>query len=432
MAREPQPTRAPNEPVAPARIVLLRQCRLVVIKGETRGVEHVSTADVVRIGKAAENDVVLPEETVSRVHCEVVRDARGWLLRDLGSTNGTFLDGAEIREAYIRSGSTITAGNVQIAFQTVDERIVIEPSTQDHFGALVGASRPMREVLGVLERLAATEVTLLVEGPAGAGKSLVAQEVHRHSRRAAAPLVRVECGAIAPVELEAELFGRERGAEGRARAGAFETAQGGTLCLAEVSELPVDLQAKLVRVLERRELRRIGGTRLFHVDVRGVATSTRSLAHEVERGRFRDDLLRRLAGASVVLPGLQERREDLPALVRALGERRGLEAAEIARVQAHLAAHAQVAVPENVQGLDALVALLARASMPGEAAPPPADFDAEVSYRDNKERWNDVFERRYLAWLLHRTGGNISRAAREADMDRKHLHKLLKKHGLAG
>ncbi len=411
--------------------MLLRQCRLVVTKGETRGAEHVSTADVVRIGKATENDVVLPEETVSRVHCEVARDARGWLLRDLGSTNGTFLDGAEIREAYIRSGSTITAGSVQIAFQTIDERIVIEPSTQDHFGALVGGSRPMREVIGVLERLAATEVTLLVEGPSGAGKSLVAQEVHRHSRRAAGPLVRVECGQVPPVELEAELFGRERGSEGRGRAGAFEGAQGGTLCLCEVAELPVDLQARLVRVLERRELRRIGGTRLVHVDLRVVATSTRSLTHEVERGRFREDLLRRLTGASVTLPGLQDRREDVPALVRSLGERRGLDAAEIDRVLAYLAAHADVRLPGHVQGLDALVVLLARAAMPGDS-PPPTDFDAEASYRDNKERWNDAFERRYLAWLLRQTGGNISRAAREADMDRKHLHKLLKKHGLAG
>ena len=432
MSREPQPTRSTSEPAAPARIVLLRQCRFVVIKGETRGVEHVSTADVVRIGKASENDVVLPEETVSRVHCEVVRDARGWLLRDLGSTNGTFLDGAEIREAYIRSGSTITAGSVQIAFQTLDERIVIEPSTQDHFGALVGGSRPMREVIGVLERLAPTEVTLIVEGPAGAGKSLCAQEVHRHSRRAAGPLVRVECGEIPPVELEAELFGRERGSDARARASAFEAAQGGTLCLSEVAELPVDLQARLVRVLERRELRRIGGTRLLHVDVRVIATSTGSLAHEVERGRFREDLLRRLAGASVTLPGLQERREDLPALVRALGERRGLDGAEIDRVLLHLAGHGDVALPGHVQGLDAFVALLARVALPGEAVPPPADFDAHASYRHNKERWNDAFERRYLGWLLQRTGGNISRAAREADMDRKHLHKLLKKHGLAG
>src|SRR5262249_15481069 len=153
----------------------LAQCKLVVVKGPHRGREHVLSGDVIRVGKADDNDLVLPEETVSRVHLEILRDAKGYLLRDLHSTNGTFLDGAEIREAYIRAGGVITAGTVQLKFQPFEERIEIFPSDQESCGELVGRSLRMREIFGLIERVAPTEATLLVEGEPGTGKELAAR-----------------------------------------------------------------------------------------------------------------------------------------------------------------------------------------------------------------------------------------------------------------
>jgi DNA-binding NtrC family response regulator len=419
----------------------LRQCRLSVVRGEARGQELVVAADVIRIGKARENDLVLPEETVSRVHCEILRDTRGYLLRDLGSTNGTFLDGAEIREAYVRGGSVITAGTVQIAFQPVDEVIEAVPSAQEAFGELVGPSRAMREIFGLLERIAPTEVTVLVQGELGTGKDLCARMIHKHSRRAAGPFVVVDC-TQAGAALEGELYGYERGAqpagaEGTrtsARQGAFEIGAGGTVYLDEVSELPLELQSKLLGVLERRELRRIGGTRSIRVDARVVAATRQDLAREVERGKFREDLHRRLAGVPITLPPLRDRREDLPLLARErLRRQRGGAgpAPELPGLGLLTTLFSHHAWPGNVRELGEVVALLGPSLQSAPSAAAESEFEPTASYRENKERWNDAFERRYLRWLLDRATGNISRAAREADMDRKHLHKLLKKHGIS-
>src|SRR6266508_2561181 len=145
-------TRVATEGV-PARAVHLSQCKLVVLKGSQRGKEFLVSGDDIRIGKVDENDLLLPEETVSRVHCEILRDGNGHLLRDLHSTNGTFLDGAEIRAAYIRAGSVITVGTVQLKFQPFEERIEILPSDKEAIGELVGKSLKMREIFGLVERI---------------------------------------------------------------------------------------------------------------------------------------------------------------------------------------------------------------------------------------------------------------------------------------
>src|SRR5688572_11591115 len=170
-----------------ARTVQLSQCKLVVLKGAERGRELVISGDVIRIGKVEGNDLVLPDDTVSRVHCEILRDAKGYLLRDLQSTNGTFLDGAEIREAYIRAGSVITVGTVQLKFQPFEERIEIQPSEKEALGELVGGSLRMREIFGLVERIAPTEATVLIEGETGTGKDLVARTIHGLSRRQKGP-----------------------------------------------------------------------------------------------------------------------------------------------------------------------------------------------------------------------------------------------------
>jgi DNA-binding NtrC family response regulator len=331
----------------------------------------------------------------------------------------------------------ITVGTVQLKFQPFEERIEIFPSTRESLGDLVGRSRRMREVFGLIERVAPTEATLLVEGEAGTGKDVVARTIHALSRRKGGPFVVVDCRAQSGQPMESELFGHEKGAYPgvhAARQGAFELAHGGTLYLDEIGDLSLDLQPKLLRVLEQRELRRAGGNRSIKVDVRVIASSRLDLKREAERGKLREDLYFRLSQVVVRLPPLRERREDVPVIIEQVRARHegapALEAGEVAGLAAH-------DWPGNVRELVAVV----ERGVPVGAGGPGAgglaaggssepEFDAHRSYRDNKDRWEREFEVRYLRWLLGRAEGNISRAAREADMDRKYLHKLLKKHNI--
>ena len=258
------------------RAIHLNQCKLVVLNRTQRGREINISKDVIRVGKADNNDLVLPEDTVSRVHCEIIRETNGYLLRDLQSTNGTFLDGAEVREAYLRSGSVLTVGTVQIRFQPFQERIEILPSERERIGDCVGKSVCMREIFGLLERVAPTEATIHIEGETGTGKDLLARTIHAMSKRAKGPFEVVDCGAVAGTLIESELFGHEKGAYTGAtasRQGAFELAHGGTIFLDELGELSLDLQPKLLRVLEQREIRRVGGSRTIRVDIRVIAAT---------------------------------------------------------------------------------------------------------------------------------------------------------------
>jgi transcriptional regulator with GAF, ATPase, and Fis domain len=434
------------------RAIHLRQCKLVVLKGRQRGKEFVISSDVIRIGKAEINDLVLPEDTVSRVHCEIMRDTRGYLLRDLQSTNGTFLDGAEVREAYVRAGSVVTVGTVQIKFQPYEERIEILPSEAERLGSVIGRALVMREIFGLIERVAPTEATILIEGETGTGKDLMARTVHGLSRRQEGPFIVVDCGAVAGTLIESELFGHEKGAYTGAtatRQGAFELANGGTIFLDELGELSLDLQPKLLRVLEQREIRRVGGNRTIRVDIRVVAATKKDLKQEVQKGKFREDLYFRLSVVPIYIPPLRQRKEDIPLLVEEFARKLGHPDFKIpAEAVDVLLAHDW---PGNVRELRNVLerGIYLSKQMGDEAfkfinisglAPRPGgasadgmvmEFDPAQSYRANKERWNDEFERKYLKWLLARAEGNISRAAREADMDRKYLHKLIKKHGVS-
>jgi transcriptional regulator with GAF, ATPase, and Fis domain len=442
------------------RALTLSRCALLVTSGERKGEQQVLEGDLLRIGKSSQNDLVLDDATVSRDHCEIVRDEKGYLLRDLGSTNGTLLDGAEIREGYLRPGAVITVGRVELKVHTYAERIELSPSERDRFGDLVGTDPAMREIFGLLERISATDATLLIGGETGTGKDVLARAVHAHSRRKQAPFIAVDCGALVASLIESELFGHEKGAFTGAldrRQGAFESAQRGTLFLDEIGELPLELQSKLLRVLETRRIRRVGGSSELSVDLRVIAASNRNLQAEVERGKFRKDLYFRLAVVPVQLPPLRQRRADVPLLARHLlasicaEHAPGTAALELdAPALEALAAHdwpGNVRELRNVLERAALLAfgsghqvlaigpfgLATSASRPPSAAADTtasADFDPALTYRETRASWEDDFERRYVTWLLARHGGNVSAAAREASMDRKHLHKLAVKHGI--
>ncbi|HEY1551402.1 MAG TPA: sigma 54-interacting transcriptional regulator [Kofleriaceae bacterium] len=428
--------------------VNLRKCKLVVIKGAQRGTEFVIAGDVIRIGKAPENDLVLADETVSRVHFEIVRDAKGYLVRDMKSTNGTFLDSAEVKEAYLRAGSVIKAGEVELKFTPFEERIEILPSEKESLGEMVGKSPAMREIFGLVERIAPTDATVLIEGETGTGKDMIARTLHLLSPRHDKSFIVVDCGAVAGTLIESELFGHEKGAftgAVAARQGAFELASGGTVFLDELGELSLDLQPKLLRVLEQRELRRVGGAKTIKVDLRVIAATRKDLRSEVEKGKFREDLYFRLNVVPITAPPLRERREDIPLLIDHMLARLAHSANDTAvlgdATRAALMAHDW---PGNVRELrNVIERALALGADPGMLVAPldtsqkgvqlstAVEFDPGVSFRETKERWTELFERRYLTWLLRRAEGNISKAARDADMDRKYLHKLLRKYGIS-
>jgi transcriptional regulator with GAF, ATPase, and Fis domain len=426
--------------------VNLRRCKLVCLSGPERGQEHVISADVIRVGKASENDLMITDDTVSRVHFEIVRDAKGYLLRDLKSTNGTFLDGAEIKEAYIRAGSIIMAGAAELKFTPFEERIEILPSDKEVLGPMTGRSTQMREIFGLIERIAPTDATVLIEGETGTGKDMIARTLHQLSRRAQGPFIVVDCGAVAGTLIESELFGHEKGAFTGAtatRQGAFELASTGTVFLDELGELSLDLQPKLLRVIEQRELRRVGGSKTLKVDLRILAATRKDLRSEVEKGKFREDLYFRLNVVPIVAPPLRDRREDIPLMVEQFLQQLAPDE-EVALAEPTMAALMAHDWPGNVRELrNVIERAIALGSDPGSLVAPlgdrplqsartaiPTEFTAGLPFRDEKERWNEQFERRYLVWLLRRADGNISKAARDADMDRKYLHKLLKKYGI--
>ena len=423
---------------------------VIVLNGAERG-KRVRLVDRLRIGKAPDNDLVLSDDTVSRQHCELERRAQGIFVRDLGSTNHTRVGRTAVHEAVVESGATISVGGVELGVRVEPRQAVLLPSESNKFGDALGHSLAMRTIFGVLERIAPTDASVLLEGETGTGKDVLARSIHLTSPRRERPFVVVDCGAVSYSLLESELFGHERGAFTGAvamRQGAFELAGRGTVFLDEVGELPLDVQPKLLRVLEAGEFRRVGGNKTLRAEARVVAATKRELKGEVERGKFREDLYFRLAVVPVTVPPLRARREDIPALVDRfldLARKRDPAASSITLSPTTVAALAAHDWPGNVRELrNVLDRAIYIATAGGEHEARIVDlpvaaqashgdamcFEAGKSYREVREQYETEFERRYVSWLLDRHAGNISAAAREARMDRKHLYDLARRHGL--
>jgi DNA-binding NtrC family response regulator len=420
--------------------------KLVVITGAAAGASVPVPAAVghaVLVGKGEQNDLILPDDTVSRQHLEVVRARDGIVVRDLGSTNGVRIGGARVTEALVEPGAVVSLGEVDVVVRLEPDTVDIPPSEASSFGRALGTSLTMRRIFALLERIAPSMATVLITGETGTGKDVLAQAIHDESPRRDGPFEVFDCGAIAPHLVESELFGHERGAFTGAvatHAGVFERAAGGTLFLDEIGELPLDLQPKLLRVLEARELRRVGGSRTLTTDVRIVAATKRDLVKEVQAGRFREDLYFRLAVVPLEVPPLRHRPEDIPLLAQRIltdlpGTPQGLSDDDLQILLTHgwpgnvreLRNVLERAAFLNLGAGDGSFRLpnLRSASLPGEREEADAvQFDARASYRDTRA----AFERKYVTWLLARHRGNISAAAREARMDRKHLSDLAKKH----
>jgi two-component system nitrogen regulation response regulator GlnG len=442
-----------TEPLVASPREVGRRLRVVVVAGPDRGKALPLTRGAHRIGKHPSCDLVLADGTVSAQHLAIDVEPGRLAVRDLGSTNGSFYAGARFDQIEVSRGASFTIGKSELRIEAVDAATSLPPSASERLGELVGRSEAMRRLFTLLERAARSPASVLIEGETGTGKELVARALHDGSPRAAGPLVVCDLGSITASLCESELFGHVRGAftgADRDRAGAFEQADGGTIFLDEIGELPLELQPRLLRALESRQVRRVGDGGYRDVDVRVVAATNRDLAAEVRAGHFRADLYHRLSIVMVHLPPLRERAEDVALLVehrlRATGATGGVHPA-VLRALAEHDWPGNVRELENVLeralalGIDLADAGAATALLGGggsgdrivASAPPVAGaaaIDPTVPFRDAKSRLVDAWERDYVVALLASCDGNVSLAARRAGMDRAYLHRLLRKHGL--
>ena len=416
----------------------VRRASLQVLAGADAG-RRFEIEQSARIGARPLADIVLADAKVSGLHCEL---SVGELLRvrDLGSKNGTFVGGVRVLDALLSPGDVVTVGETRLQLTPLAGTRALPLHDADDFFGLVGQSAALRALTARLAALAGGDTTVLVQGETGTGKERVAEALHLASKRAPKPQVVVDCGAMPATMIESELFGHERGAFTGAVAsvpGAFERAQGGTLFLDEVGELPLELQPKLLRVLESRVVRRLGGTRSIAVDVRVVSATNRDLQLEVAAGRFREDLYYRLAVVTLAVPPLRERREDVPLLAARFLTDLGVEPARLLTRES-LDALMRHGWPGNVRELrntlERAVALseplAVGASSASPSLAPAAPVDLSLPLRVGRQRVLDAWEREYVTRLLDECGGNVSEASRRAGLERMSMYRLLHRLGL--
>ena len=467
-----------------AQVRRLRKGKLVVVAGADQGKTLEIVKPRVTGGRSIISDLVVQDKAVSGTHFEVSARDDGYRLRDLNSRNGVFVGELRIREVFLRPGTVFRIGRTSIQFQTLEDVVEIELSKKDRFDAMLGGSPAMREIFAQLEKVAPSDLTCLITGETGTGKELVARGLHSASGRRARPFVVLDCGSIPRELIESTLFGHEKGSFTGAvaqRVGCFEEASGGTIFLDEIGELELGLQPKLLRVLEQREIKRVGGDRTHRVDVRVLAATNRDLREEVNKGTFREDLYFRLSVVHVELPPLRERRDDIPGLathfLREIGARRGMAMTWSQDALAALVSHSwpgnvremrnvveraaalsdgpaigradlmfgrelgpSVVVSHDLAQAGARAARRAAADLAGVELPAdsgtgafdPALLQAGLGFKGAKQTVVDAFELAYLSALMARNDGNITRSAQEAGLTRYHLRELLKRHGLKG
>ncbi len=410
-------------------------CRLVVIGGDDVGATIELPAGAITVGKSSSADLKLRDSAVSAKHARFEVSDGGIRVTDLGSTNGTRYLGERIGEALLAPGAVVTLGRTRVAVVSREPTGSADYSQRADYAGILGAAPAMRRLYALLERLEATDYTVLIDGETGSGKDVVARAIHQRSTRRDKPLIVFDCGAVARNLVASELFGHARGAftgAEAARDGVFTLADGGTLFIDEIGELPLDLQPKLLRVLEERELRVLGSDEVKRVDVRVIAATNRNLDEEVRAGRFREDLFFRLNVVRVAVPPLRERREDIPTLLRHFVRLEGGDELSVSQATTELFTSAYD-WPGNVRELrNAVTRVLSLGSLPPGVrdAPSKPQTSTEMSFNDAKKRLVDAFEHDYLAAQLSASQGNLARAARASGVDRAYFKRLLRRHGL--
>ena len=425
--------------------VLRRRPRLRWV--DTEGAREATVVGRTIAGSARDAGLTVAHRTVSRMHAELEPRDDGLWVRDLGSKNGTYIDDVRVEAGRAPEGGRLRFGSavLTVSYDPLPEPVELWSTAR--FGPLVGRSAKMRELFARLARIAPTPSSVLVQGETGTGKELVARALHEASPRALEPFVVVDCAALPANLLESELFGHAKGAfpgASAAHAGAFEDAHGGTVFLDEIGELPLAVQPKLLRVLESRELRRLGETSHRPVDVRIVSATHRDLQRMVNTGAFREDLYFRLAVLVIDVPPLRERCDDIPLLLEHLmGEGSpGLApalGAELAqrpwlgnvRELRNFAERARALGPkEALEMTDASAASALGVGGVGStgAVEPPVSIDQP--YREVRAAGIDHVEREYFRRLLERHGRNIAGVAAAAGVDRTYVYRLIRKHEL--
>jgi transcriptional regulator with GAF, ATPase, and Fis domain len=452
---EPRDLRTEAQIGGLSTVIDLPRIRLTVIEGPDQGASCDSDDEMlVRVGTRPNNSLVLSDRHVSSYHLEVVRTSIGWRLRDVGSTNGTFVAGMRAYDVLLRTGAVIALGRSKIRLDALDNDPIRAPlHPAGRFGDMVGQSVLMRRLFSRIAQVAATSATVLITGETGTGKEAVAEAIVQASPRASAPFVVIDCSSLPANLIESELFGHTKGSFTGAQSdyrGAFERADGGTVFLDEIGELPLDLQPKLLRVLERREVRRVGSEKTRAIDVRVLAATNRDLALEVNERRFRQDLYYRLSVVNVHIPPLRERREDIALLVEHFYNHLsdGRHGPLLSEIRQRLCDN-DYAWPGNVRELrnaverafhvpdedpvaapTEAVARAAAAKPQSVAGTTTFTVDLSVPFKVAKQQLIDLFEKQYLSALLKATRHNVSESARRAQIDRMHLHKLITQHRL--
>ncbi len=410
------------------------------------GVDVTVDVDPIVVGRDEGARIRIADAEVSALHCELRAVNEGILVKDLGSTNGTFASSVRIHEAVITQRTELVVGQSKLVVTPTTSKQRVDVGFSDRFGELVGSSPRMRRLFGVLEKVARTPLSILVLGETGTGKEVVARSVHQASDRKDGPFVVVDCGSIPASLAESLLFGHEKGAFTGAterKKGALAEAHGGTLFLDELGELPLDLQPKLLRVLAERQVKRVGGSAFEPIDVRVLAATRRDLGAEMNAGRFRSDLFFRIAQVRVELPALRERISDLPLLVEEVCKRAGKpEASTVVLdwIEKRLGSHDW---PGNVRELvnvvqvaatladtpEAIDDVLTLAREPGAAAPSGGEGPA-TAFTEAKRAAVAAFERDYFTQLARGAKGNVSEMARQSGMERHHVRAYLRKYAI--
>jgi DNA-binding NtrC family response regulator len=404
-------------------------------------------------GKSPACEVRLSDPSVSRRHVAFEVCGQRFRVTDLGSTNGTYVNGVCILDAYLDGGEFVRVGETTFHLQLVESNKPVTISTRDTFGRVVGASEEMRRLYPLCERLAQSDVPVIIEGETGTGKEVLAESIHEISARSGGPFVVFDCMAAPPNLLESALFGHEKGAFTGAtsgRAGVFEQAHKGTLLIDEIGDLDISLQPKLLRAIQRMEVQRVGGSKFVKVDVRVLAATRRDLDKEVQAGRFRDDLFFRLNVARIELPPLRRRRGDIALLARhfwnMLGGRNKpipsllLQQCEdyswpgnVRELHNAIARHlalGELAVFDTSaeRMMDGLAALNTGSLEPGGGRSDEDFIDHVVALNmplpDARQQVVDEFERRYIEHALKMHGGNVTKAAAASGVARRYFYLL--------
>jgi len=409
---------------------------ITVVKGPDTGLTTETTGPVFVIGSGDTAHMRLKDPAVSREHLRLYPAALGVRCVDEGSKNGTFLGSSQVHALTLKRQGDLTLGNTTIHVELTGAPRALPMSDKSDFGEALGKSPTMRHVFATLERAAETDLTILFEGESGTGKDVLARAVHATSKRSTGPFVVLDCGAIAPQLIESELFGHVRGAFTGAtkdRTGAFEAADGGTVFLDEIGELPLDLQPKLLRALERREVQPVGSQTPRPFDARVLAATNRSLEEAVRLGEFRSDLFFRLGVVRVAVPPLRERSEDILLIAtRMLRTLTGDPAAFIPRdLERLLTGHPW---PGNVRELrnvmERVAALGIEEALPETKPKSQVSLDEallRMTYHEGKKTVCDRFDEFYIPRVLDGAAGVVARAADDAGISRQAFHTILQR-----